>query len=98
MEYCISLRLDHNFSVEESIMAYEKLIYYITFQSDTIEVILKNNKIDKINGIVIHNNRIALKELEDVKMESIYEIPDQVSHYCKRYLLRISKLKQPVST
>lgn len=92
MEYCIGLRAERKYTMEESIRAYEKILYYTTFHADMIDISIKDNKISSIQGIVFHeDNTIGIQKEEDIKQESIYEIPDQVSHYCKRYILRISK-------
>jgi len=92
MDYCIALRIEKRYTLEESIRAYEQLLYYATFQSDMIEFHIKDNKISEIDGIVFNeNNTISIQKEDDSKLESIYEIPDQISNYCKRYILRVAK-------
>ena len=92
MDYCIALRIEKKYSLEESIRAYEQILYYTTFQADMIEIHIKDNKISAIDVIVFHtDNTISIQKEDDSKLESIYEIPDQISNYCKRYILRVAK-------
>lgn len=93
MEYCTKLRSEKRYSLEESIRVYEKIMYYTMFNAYMLEIQMNDNKISSIKGIIFNpDNTITIEKEEDIiKQEPIYEIPDQVSHYCKRYILSLSK-------
>jgi hypothetical protein len=88
----MTFRQKYKFTSEQCIMAYQSVLYYISEHSDLIEVHMKSNQIDHIDGIELDllKNVFIFPDAID-KEELLYETPDIVTHYCKRYLLRSSK-------
>ena len=92
MEYCMTFRQKHKFSTEQCIVAYQSLLHYTNDHSDAIEIHMRQNQIDRIDGIELDLDTQAFifPDTSD-KEELLFESPDIVTHYCKRYLLRSSK-------
>jgi hypothetical protein len=92
MEFCMSFRALHKFTTEQCIIAYRDLLSYLTYHSDTLDIQLKGNQIDHIDGMVICKETQKINFPESVeRQELIHPAPDIVTHYCKRYLLRSAK-------
>ena len=88
MEYCIQLKQDHKLSSEVIDRLYTLLRY-----SNITEVHMRHNKISHIPGILFDPEKQSFwiqKEWDD-RSDSTVECPDMLTHYCKRYLLRLVK-------
>jgi hypothetical protein len=91
MDYCLEIKRLLTFSSNETIYLYERLSNLILYgQLSTVH--LDNNKIVAIDGVDIHQDtNCIIITCDTYKEELSFPIPDMMSHYCKRYLLRTSK-------
>jgi len=91
MDYCIQLKNDHKLTTDIIYNLYTLLLY-----SNVSEVHMENNKISHIPGIFYDAvlKVFTVQRESDDKMDSTIECPDMVSHYCKRYLLRLAKSRE----
>lgn len=91
MDYCLEIKRLLSFTSNETIYLYERLSNLILHgQLSTIH--LDNNKIVSIDGVDIrHDTNCIVITCDTYKEELSFPIPDMMSHYCKRYLLRTSK-------
>lgn len=91
MDYCIDIKRQVHFSSGEISYLYDLLNYFIT-HGQISEIIMENSKIKSIEGVEIRNDsNLVYIYCDPPKEESHYPIPDIVSHYCKRHLLRTAK-------
>jgi hypothetical protein len=91
MDYCLEMKRLLSFSSNETIYLYERLSNLILYgQLSTVH--LDNNKIVSIDGVDVHQDtNCIIITCDTYKEELSFPIPDMMSHYCKRYLLRTSK-------
>ena len=91
MDYCIQLKQDHKLSTYTIYNLYTLLRY-----SNVSDVQIENNKIIHIPGIFYDakSNTFSMMRETDDKVDSTIECPDMVTHYCKRYLIRLAKSKE----
>jgi hypothetical protein len=91
MDYCLEIKRLLSFTSNETIYLYERLSNLILYgQLPTVH--LDNNAIVSIDGVEIHHDTHCIVITCDTyKDELSFPIPDMMSHYCKRYLLRTSK-------
>jgi hypothetical protein len=92
MDYCIEIKKTMSLSLNETTHLYIILNNLITF-GYLYEVQLDNYKIISINGVSVlpHLNVIYIN-YDYSKEDVMYPIPDNVSHYSKKHLLRTTKL------
>jgi hypothetical protein len=92
MDYCIDIKKSMSLSVNEMTHLYIILNNLITFGYLT-EVTLENYKITSIQGVsVLPQFNVIYIDYDYSKEDSMYPIPDNVSHYSKKHLLRTTKL------
>lgn len=90
MDYCITIKDQLELSSSSTLKVYNTISQLIN-NNQLTDIIMKDNKIVSIKGIQVEPKEQSLKisfEPSAVKEECIYECPDTISIYCKRYLLR----------
>lgn len=92
MDYCLEIKRLLSFTSNETIYLYERLSNLILYGQLSV-IHLDNNKIVSIDGVDIHQDtNCIIITCDTYKEELSFPIPDMMSHYCKRYLLRTSKI------
>ena len=91
MDYCIDLKRVMLFSSGEISYLYDTLNQLITY-GQLCEIHMEDNKIKSIEGVEVNPElKIIYIYFEPPREDVIFPIPDLVSHYCKRHLLRYAK-------
>jgi hypothetical protein len=91
MEYCMSLR-HLKFTQEQCSNAYKKILLYTVYYPELLGFHLEEGRISRINGITINTEQLTIEYPPiEPKPELLYEVPDMITNYCKRTLLRTSK-------
>ena len=89
MDYCYELKQKHSYTLESVLMLYHTLDWLIS-NGDISDIDMKDNKIDCIRNVTIFaDGQIQIRcNTENTKQQTVFEAPDYMYHYCKRYLLR----------
>jgi len=90
MNYCIELKKIYQLPQSVTNKLYNKLFNYIIL-GYVQHINMENNKIHSIEGLVVTNENIMFNFPDKEIEENLYEFPDFINNYCKRYLLRTAK-------
>ena len=88
MDYCIELKKKFNLTQKVINDFYERTMNLINLGEIT-EIELKNNKIESIKGLD-DPHELKFPDISS-REEQIYDYPDFVTNYCKRFLIKFSK-------
>lgn len=92
MDYCIKIKGLLQFQYSEITHLYE-LVNHLLTQGRLYDVQMEDNKITSITGLDIRPDiNMIYIYCDTIEEESSYLIPDMMSHYCKRFLLRHAKI------
>jgi hypothetical protein len=94
MDYCIEIKRIVQFHYSETSYLYE-LLNNLVSQGRLYEVHMENNKIKSIDGIEIKPElQMIYIYCDKPEEDHQHMIPDMMSHYCKRFLLRHAKIME----
>ena len=94
MDYCIEIKKKLHFTSGEISYLYIILNHMLS-HGQLYEVNIIDNKIESIEGVDLRiEDQLIYIYCDPPREDLLYPIPDMMSHYCKRHLLRIAKLAQ----
>ena len=95
MDYCIFIKQQLQLTTISMKAVYRTLLHLVN-NGQLININMKDNKIESIDGIQLNIEEQSIQILCDTlqeKEECNIECPDQITNYCKRFLLRYAILR-----